>query len=158
MKLNIGCGFDYKYQRDWVNLDVTKPCNVMADANEGLPFRDRSFDLVWASHILEHVPDLRAIQRELARVIKKGGELEVIVPYYLSVDAWGDPTHCRAFSEDSFQSVFWAGFNVTGMLRKDYKRKSSGTTVTWLHVSMRRNEMDYSEVRRRIGGRNYSKG
>lgn len=42
-----------------------------------LPFDDDSFDLVYASHVLEHVPDERAFVRELARVSRKYVYLEV---------------------------------------------------------------------------------
>ena len=107
LKLNLGCGNDYRYDKSWVNLDITPPCSVRADIRKGLPFQSRSFNLVWASHVLEHVPDLRRLQKELARVIKTGGLLKAVVPYYLSPDAWGDPTHCRAFSEEAFMSVYW---------------------------------------------------
>jgi len=38
----------------------------------------------------------------LVRITKPGGFIEIEVPDYLSPDAWGDPTHVRAFSRQSF--------------------------------------------------------
>jgi SAM-dependent methyltransferase len=157
MKLNLGCGNDFKYGKDWINIDITEPCNVKADIREGLPFEDQFFNLIWASHILEHLPDLRMIQRELARVMKLWGTLNVIVPYYLSPDAWGDPTHCRAFSEESFQSCYWVGFSVVSLEFKKYSKRRSKTEDTWLHVDMRRNELEYSEVYDALGGNQFVK-
>lgn len=140
-----------------MNLDITQPCNVVGDMDAGLPFKDQSFDLVWAAHVLEHRPDLRKVQKELARILKRGGELNIIVPYFLSPDAWGDPTHCRAFSEDSFLSCFWPGFNVVEAQAKQYTKKGTGNKIVWLHVKMRRNEVEQREVNRQLSGRNFNK-
>lgn len=159
MKLNLGCGMDYRYDRSWVNLDITPPASVIGNINNGgLPFRDRAFSLIWASHILEHITDLRMIQRELARVIKTGGILNIIVPYYLSPDAWGDPTHCRAFSEQSFMSVYWVGFSPIGMELKEYIKHGTGQKCTWLHVELQRTAIDYWEVQAALSGNNFTKG
>ncbi len=38
-----------------------------------LPFRDRSFDVVFNNSLLEHVPDWRAVLAETARVLRPGG-------------------------------------------------------------------------------------
>jgi len=42
---------------------------------ERLPFADGAFDAVVAADVLEHVPDLPAVVRELARVLAPGGSL-----------------------------------------------------------------------------------
>ncbi len=55
-------------------LDVT--ASDLADA--GLP--ERAFDLVVASHVLEHVPDGPAFLRSLARMAKPGGHVLVESP------------------------------------------------------------------------------
>jgi SAM-dependent methyltransferase len=153
----LGSGNDFRYSKDWVNLDITRPCNVVADIRDGLPFKNSSLDMVWASHILEHLPDLRMMQLELARVLKHKGVLQVIVPYYLSPDSWGDPTHCRAFSEESFFTCFWVGFTVVSMETKSYTKRGTGNKVLWLHVKMVRNEVELHEVKQEIGGNNFNK-
>jgi SAM-dependent methyltransferase len=45
-----------------------------------LPFLDESFDLVYASHVLEHIPDDRLAMREVARVLRPGGIAILPVP------------------------------------------------------------------------------
>jgi len=157
VQLNLGCGNDFRYEKGWVNLDITRPCNVVGNMDAGLPFKDQSFDMVWAAHVLEHRPDLRALQRELARILKRGGELNIIVPYYLSSDAWGDPTHCRAFSDESFFPCFWPGFTMVKLEGKKYTKQITGREVTWLHVKMKRNEVEMSEVNGLIGGKHFNK-
>src|SRR5687768_10744872 len=65
-------------------LDVISGSKVdyVADASKRLPFPDATYDLVYASHILEHVPwyQLDRAVREWVRIIKRGGALEVWVP------------------------------------------------------------------------------
>ena len=47
-----------------------------------MPFRDGTFELVYASHVLEHVPwyQAEATLREWVRILAPGGALEVWVP------------------------------------------------------------------------------
>lgn len=60
-------------------------------------------DLVLASHVLEHITNLIPLMREIHRVLKPGGHLCLVSPYASSDDAWEDPTHVRAFTEQSFR-------------------------------------------------------
>jgi len=67
------------------------------------PFPDRSFDAVYANHILEHVPDLIQTMEEIHRILKLGGRLFVRVPFYRAPGAFQDPTHVRFFTERTFE-------------------------------------------------------
>jgi SAM-dependent methyltransferase len=49
-----------------------------------IPFHDREFDLVTCQTLLIHVPDPRAVLREMRRVLKPGGLLAVAEPNNLS--------------------------------------------------------------------------
>ncbi len=40
-----------------------------------MPFRDNSFDIVFSHGVLHHVPDVIEVQKEIARVLKPGGRL-----------------------------------------------------------------------------------
>lgn len=44
-----------------------------------IPYESRSFDIVFSHGVLHHVPDIRAAQYEIHRVLKPGGELIVMV-------------------------------------------------------------------------------
>lgn len=136
---------------------MTFPANVIGDINEGLPFKAGSFDLVWASHILEHIRDLVKLQCELARVMKLGGLLKIIVPYYLSPDAWGDPTHCRGFSRESFLSIYWLGFNPTEIEVKKLVKNPLKEGVDWIFAVLRRNGVAFRDIERNFRSKNYSK-
>jgi SAM-dependent methyltransferase len=53
---------------------------LQADATQ-LSYPDQSFNLVIANHILEHIPDDRKAMREINRVLKKGGQAILQVPF-----------------------------------------------------------------------------
>ena len=59
-----------------------------ADVRTGLSsqvgFEERSFDVVCAFHVLEHMPDTRAFLRQLARFARPGGVVVVETPNYAS--------------------------------------------------------------------------
>jgi len=57
-------------ERHWVPLKSDRP-TVLGFA-ETLPFKDKSFDFVIASHVLEHSTDPESFLRELQRVAKAG--------------------------------------------------------------------------------------
>lgn len=80
--LNLGCGG--KYHPDWTNVDfVSYDKNVIAhNLNEGIPFKDNEFDVVYHSHVLEHFTKDKALLflRECYRVLKPNGILRVAIP------------------------------------------------------------------------------
>jgi ubiquinone/menaquinone biosynthesis C-methylase UbiE len=47
---------------------------------ENLPFNDASFDVVFSSHVLEHVASVEASLLEMKRVLKPGGVLIIGMP------------------------------------------------------------------------------
>lgn len=61
---------------------ITELC--AADAMR-LPFRDRSFDVIVALDILEHLSDDQAALSEFQRVLKPGGRVIATVPAYKSL-------------------------------------------------------------------------
>ena len=54
-------------RRRFANADATR-----------LPFQDGTFDVVFSIGVLHHVPDTQAACREVARVLRPGGELRVM--------------------------------------------------------------------------------
>lgn len=105
----------------------TRP-TVLHDLTEfPYPFEDSSFDLVNASHILEHLPDVVGFMNEVYRILRPGGRLTVRVPHYSGRSAWCDPTHLRAFA------TCWARYFCAGAHDRygDCEFRVISETLTW---------------------------
>lgn len=57
------------------------PGEVLAGNAEGLCFPDGSFDVVYSSGVLQHLPDIRRAVAEIHRVLRPGG-LAVVIVYH----------------------------------------------------------------------------
>lgn len=102
-KLNLGCGTDIR--EGFINLDIAdiKGVDIIHDLNNlPLPFRDGQFSEIICYDIIEHIFDYIPLMRDLCRILKKGGVLEIKVPHYTYSRAYADPTHLRYFSMELF--------------------------------------------------------
>lgn len=55
----------------YCGLDLSPPANIIGNLEEGLAFKDKSFDVVVALDVLEHTDNIWAAFRELCRVAKQ---------------------------------------------------------------------------------------
>lgn len=94
---------------------------------------DARFDLFYASHVMEHVPDDARVLRNILRALKPGGEAWLMVPL------WEKPTedgsfampprererrfgqwdHVRQYGMDFADRIAAAGFDVTAIAARD---------------------------------------
>lgn len=75
-----------------------------------LPFKDRMFDKIFCSEVLEHVPDDGMALSEIHRVLKDNGRLAITVPNHNYPFLW-DPLNwlMEAVTDRHIKSGFWAG-------------------------------------------------
>lgn len=111
MKVNLGSGKNYL--KDYTNIDINpmwQP-DIVADISTHLPMSLVNMcDEIIAHDVLEHIPDLVSAMTNCLLMLKEGGTMDILVPYYLSLGAWQDPTHVRAFNEKSwlyYTDWFW---------------------------------------------------
>lgn len=114
--LHVGSGRDFN--DDALNIDINSTCNpdLALDISKPLPvdalyathrfgeisLAPDSFEKITAFEVLEHVSDLVQTMTNFLSLLKSDGCLILTVPYHLSLGAWQDPTHVRAFNEKSW--------------------------------------------------------
>ena len=95
---------------------------------QNISFPDESWSVIFCNHVLEHVPDYHLALKELYRILKKGGILELTVPTNKNSDVthedlsklppqertrlFGQDDHLRIFGNDIKESIVDAGFSV----------------------------------------------
>jgi SAM-dependent methyltransferase len=120
--LDLGCSFanywkeanhfadidDHQDNFSKLNLDYTK-----IEPNKKLPFKDKEFDYIILSHVLEHVPNLLEFKDELIR-IGKSGYIELPTKLYDNVVFGSD--------EPLLGHKWWFEFDDENKLLKDTKK------------------------------------
>ncbi len=114
LTLNLGSGKDWRddclnadiqarVKPDWV-ADISRVNfgEVIATRFGEIQIKPYMFDKIIANDVLEHIPDLVGAMTNCKNLMKPGGEFHIHVPYELSLGAWQDPTHVRAFNENSW--------------------------------------------------------
>ncbi|MET0659299.1 MAG: methyltransferase domain-containing protein [Steroidobacteraceae bacterium] len=126
LRKRIGSGYltaDLLNPRAMVQMDVTD-----------IQYEDDAFDVVYCSHVLEHVDDDNKAMRELRRVLKPSGWAIVLVP--LTVETtfedpsvtdpgerlrlFGQDDHVRRYGPDFAERLRNAGFSVKLVEPEDF--------------------------------------
>lgn len=157
VKLNLGCGLfpfpyergnepnqkhvlplpDFLYEDGWINADKHQSAGVQERINlfqfpwikssDRLPFEDNSIDVIWAAHLVEHIPHevktsypmpsemaARYIDMcenldgffmffaEAWRILKPHSAIHIRFPYATCYASLSDPTHTRYLTPGSF--------------------------------------------------------
>lgn len=71
-----------------------------------IPYGDNSIDHIYSFHFLEHLSNPVFVLQECQRVLKDGGTLNVVVPYYKSQMACHDLDHKKFFCEETWKILF----------------------------------------------------
>lgn len=109
--LNAGCGnrditgiAALAHADDVVNYDLqsTIPGAVLGPLTR-TPFADSEFDTILVNAVLEHVPDIDGVMRELARILRAGGHLIAAVPYLQPYHP--DPTDFRRYTREGLEEL-----------------------------------------------------
>jgi len=89
LKLHLGSAHCFLSHRGWIDHDIdlsysksyAKPVTYY-DARERLPYDDATADLIFTSHLIEHItyPEGCHMLAECFRVLKPGGRLRVSTP------------------------------------------------------------------------------
>jgi hypothetical protein len=119
LKKRLGAGY--------LTADLVDPHAMERMDITRIPYPDETFDVVYCSHVLEHVPDDRRAMREFRRVLKPQGWAILLVPISAShtledptiTDSaerrrlFGQADHVRRYGPDYTERLQEAGFRVT---------------------------------------------
>ncbi|MBW3002359.1 class I SAM-dependent methyltransferase [Candidatus Woesearchaeota archaeon] len=162
--LDIGCGFRPYEGRpgidNVVTIDQNPRCNPTHTfeviKGKQFPVKESSFDLIVASHFLEHVDDVPWCMEQIHRAGKPGSEVRITVPHFSAPSSYQDPTHRRHLSSrcmdyfDSKKGLYECGYttvdfriqkaqsrfrnNITGFIRS-IPSKLFGTRIHEKYIS-----------------------
>lgn len=122
LRLDFGCG---PHKREgFTGVDVRKfpGVDIVRNVAKGKwPWKDGSVDEAHCSHMLEHLtwPERVHFLNELHRVLKPGGQCQIIIPHWASSRYYGDPTHKEPMSEFAFMYLN-ADWRKTNAPHTDY--------------------------------------
>jgi len=139
-KLNLGSG---EFKKDgYVNVDwqdLTNP-DVKHDLNVlPYPFKDDTFDLIEAFHVLEHLDKPFSIMKELHRIMKPGGSLVIKVPHFSRGLTHAE--HAHGF-DVTFPLYFNKDFTKSGYFGVDLRLKSM--KLSWMAFFHLLKQMGYN--------------
>lgn len=80
-KLQIGGGS--RILDDYLNLDIFQPADIVWDVRSKMPFPNNRFKEIFCEHFFEHLYYPKSavfFLKEVYRILKKGGELKIVVP------------------------------------------------------------------------------
>lgn len=110
--LDCGAGRRPVYYDNVVNFEIVDyDTTDVRGVGEVLPFLDNSFDAVLSLAVLEHVKDPFQCAKEIARVLKPGGDLLCSVPLLQPVH--GYPHHYYNMTAQGLRNLFEPWVNVT---------------------------------------------
>lgn len=103
---------------------MTYVCDLKA-----IPVEDRRFEYVLFNQVMEHVPDPRAVLKELFRVLRPGGKLIYTAPLYY--EQHQEPYDFYRYTSHGVRHLFQeAGFQIE---RLDWLEGYFGTVAYQLH-------------------------
>jgi SAM-dependent methyltransferase len=104
--LDLGCGDQRQYPSNYgVDRRRTPSVAALADVSRPLPFRDAGVDRIFVVHVLEHLIDFLPLVDECHRVLRPGGVLHVLSPWWKHVNAVADPTHVRLLDTQTVKGI-----------------------------------------------------
>lgn len=101
-------GYRGKKGEKIIRLDIKKMphINVVHNLEKfPYPFKNNEFDVIYASHVLEHLDDTLKVLKELHRISKPNAKIVIIVPHFSGYTAWSNPDHKKAFAADAFRRL-----------------------------------------------------
>lgn len=103
MKLDLGCGSRKREGAVGADIIPGSSADVVCNLNgASYPFKENSFDEIYAVDVIEHLDDTLKTVEEIYRISKPGAIVHIVSPHFSSHNFYSDITHKRAFGVRSF--------------------------------------------------------
>ena len=125
--LNIGCG--HNYHPDWINLDLYRSQFVKYhNIKNKLPFSSDSVDVVYHSHVLEHINKFEAEKfiADCFRVLKPGGIIRVVIPDLEQICLEYLSNLAKGFNSNDQSAILNYKWNKIELFDQIVRQKSGG--------------------------------
>lgn len=129
--LNIGCGSDpiinqIFMDENMINVDITKSpyCHIVCDGHK-LPFKDKSFDKVYLSHVLEHMVNPVYALKEFKRVAKQTIHIHVPNKYFFFL-----------IGENKNHMYSWTKTSLTRLLKYVYPQDTIRVKLCFRYIHL----------------------
>ena len=130
---------------DYYPVDIceNKRIRLIVDMCD-IPFEDNTFDYIFASHVMEHIPDDIQAMSELYRTVKpssEGGKVLLMIPLFKTLEKtfenpeydtpelrlkyFGQEDHVRKYSWDFIDRLESVGFKVTTFTPQNVDKKTA---------------------------------
>lgn len=120
--------------KNYLTADLYNPRAMVKMDVTDIQFPDDSFDVIYCSHVLEHVQDDHKAMRELLRVLKPNGWAMLLVPIFgehtfedasITTPAdrarvFGQVDHVRIYGRDYIDRLRSVGFEVEEVRPSDF--------------------------------------
>lgn len=102
--LDVGCGVNKLPNAIGIDRNPASRADVLCDIDHlPYPFRDNSFNRIYAAHVIEHVADVIGTMEEFHRLVISGGTIFIATPHYTDFSSFCDPTHRSHLNSFSFR-------------------------------------------------------
>lgn len=112
------------YEYESVNIDPEARPTYLVEVGEPLPIASERYDAVISLNTFEHVYDNRSVFREIARVLRPGGQFTYSVPFLFRVHGhpddyirgtpnfWLNMLQEAGFEDSQFELLSWGPFST----------------------------------------------
>jgi len=123
---------------NYITADLLDPQAMIRMDITDIQFPDNYFDVIYCSHVFEHVPDDRKAMREFFRTLKPNGWAILLVPITVEktfedpsivnpserLRIFGQVDHVRRYGSDYIDRLKESGFNVKMSYATDLFQKN----------------------------------
>ncbi len=102
--LDVGCGINKAPGSIGIDRNPDSAADLLCELDRyPYPFADSTFDLIVATHVIEHVSDVIRTMEEFHRLTRAGGRVRLVTPHYTDFSSFCDPTHRWHLNSFSFR-------------------------------------------------------